>query len=150
MSTVKITEKTTGSLWNYYRDEPNKPPLNDEDPPTVNYNAHYITNSEPFKYKSSITGKKSNANREDDEDTEQGNTKTKKNIEIVVLLKYLSNFLRSLNMPLIICEVSLTLTWSENCVLADITIQTARNANPTADPPVEAKEKINAPTNSRF
>ena len=53
-------------------------------------------------------------------------------------------------MPLIICEVSLTLTWSENCVLADITIQTARNANPTADPPVEAKEKINAPTNSRF
>ena len=150
MSTVKITEKTTGSLWNYYRDEPNKPPLNDEDPPTVNYNAHYITNSEPFKYKSSITGKKSNANREDDEDTEQGNTKTKKNLEIVVPLKYLSNFLRSLNMPLINCEISLTLTWSENCVLTDITTQTATNANPTADPPVEAREKINAPTNATF
>ena len=32
--------KTTGSLWNYYRDEPNYPPLNDDDdPPTINYNA---------------------------------------------------------------------------------------------------------------
>ena len=29
-------------------------------------------------------------------------------------------------MPLINCEVSLTLTWSENCVLTDITTQTAR------------------------
>ena len=53
-------------------------------------------------------------------------------------------------MPLIICEVSLTLTWSENCVLTDITTQTARNANPSADPPVETREKINAPTNATF
>ena len=53
----KNHRKTTGSLWNYYRDEPNNSPFNDEDPPTVNYNAHHITNSEPFKYKSSITRK---------------------------------------------------------------------------------------------
>ena len=45
----------------------------------------------------------------------------KKNLEIVVPLKYLSNFWRSLDMPLINSEVSLTLTWSENCVLTDIT-----------------------------
>ena len=41
--------KTTGSLWNYYRDEPNNPLLNDDDPPTVNDNADPITNSESFK-----------------------------------------------------------------------------------------------------
>ena len=35
----------------------NNPPLNDDDPPTINYNADPITNSEFFKYKSSITGK---------------------------------------------------------------------------------------------
>ena len=43
----KNYRKTTGSFWNYYRDEPNNPPLNDDDP----------QNSESFKYKSSITGK---------------------------------------------------------------------------------------------
>ena len=37
-----------------------------------------------------------------------------KNIKTVVPLKYLSNFWKSLDMPLINCEVSLTLTWSEN------------------------------------
>ena len=59
----KNYRKTTGSLWNYYRDEPNNPPFNDDDPPTVNYNADPITNSESFKYKSSIKGKTSNANQ---------------------------------------------------------------------------------------
>ena len=88
----KNYKKTTGSLCNYYRDEPNNPPLNDDDPPTVNYNADPVANSEPFKYKSSITGKTSNADRENGENTEQGNTKTKKNLKIVVPLKYLSNF----------------------------------------------------------
>ena len=56
----KNYRKTTGSLWNYYRDEPNNPPLNDDDPPTINYNADPITNSESFKYKSIVTGKTSN------------------------------------------------------------------------------------------
>ena len=42
----------------------------------------------------------------------------KKNNEIVVPLKYLSNFWRTLEMPLINCEISLTLTWSENCVIS--------------------------------
>ena len=52
----KNYRKTTGSLWNYYRNEPNHPRLNDDDPPTINYNVKPITNSESFKYKSSITG----------------------------------------------------------------------------------------------
>ena len=139
----KSYRKTTGSLWNYYRDEPN-------DFPASNYDANPITNSESFKYKSSITGKTSNANQKDGGNTKEENTKTKKNLEIVVPLKHLSNFWRSLDMPLINCEVSLTLTWSENCVLTDIATQTIRNANPNADPPVEAREKTDAPTNAAF
>ena len=47
----KNYKKTTGSLWNYYRDEPNNPPLVGN-PPTANYNADPITNSKSFKYKS--------------------------------------------------------------------------------------------------
>ena len=86
----KKYRKTTWSLWNYYRDKPNNLPAAD-------YNADPITNSESFKYKSRITGKISNANQEDGENTEQGNTKTKKNLEIVVPLKHLSNLLNGIN-----------------------------------------------------
>ena len=84
-------------MWTYYRDEPNNPPLNDDDCPTINYSADPTANSESFKYKSSIAGKASNANQENSENTEQGNTKIFKNLEIVVPLKYLSSFWRSLD-----------------------------------------------------
>ena len=103
----KIYRKTTDSLSNYYRDEPNTPPA-------ANYNADPITNYALCKYKTSITGKTSNAVHENSENTKQGNTVTKKNLEIVVPLKHLSNIWRTLVMPLINCEVFLTLTWSEN------------------------------------
>ena len=49
-------------------------------------------------------------------------------------------------MPLINCEVSLTLTWSINCLLTYITTQTARAGQ--GDNP--AKERIDAPTNAIF
>ena len=39
------------------------------------------------------------------------------NAEIMVPLKYLNNFWRTLEMPLINCEVNLILTWSANCVI---------------------------------
>ena len=136
---LKNYRKTTGSLWNYYRDEPNDFPAN-------NYNANPITISESFKYKSTITGETSNANQENGEKTEQGNTKTKKNLEHVVPLKLLSNFWRTLDMTLINCEVFLTLTWFENCVLTDITTKAARATQ--GDNP--ARPAINAPTNATF
>ena len=111
MNTVKIKEKKkTGSLWNYCRNEPNNPPLNDDDHPTVNYNADLITNSESFKCKSSVTGKTSDAIQENSENTEQGNTKIKTNLKIVVPLKHLSIFSRTLDMPLNNGEIFLTLT----------------------------------------
>ena len=91
----KHYRKTTGSLWNYYRDEPNNPPAN-------NYNANPITNSESFKCKSSIIGK--TPNNYSDNNTIIGN------VEIVVPLKHLSYFWKTLDMPLINCEVPVTLT----------------------------------------
>ena len=75
--------KTSGSLWQYYRDEPND----------------NLANSESFKFKVKITGKTPAADNE-------------KDVEIMVPLKYLSNFWRTLEMPLINCEVNLILTWS--------------------------------------
>ena len=46
----------------------------------------------------------------------------------MVPLKYLSNFWRTLEMPLINCEVNLILTWSENCVIVSTNVE---NQNPT-------------------
>ena len=87
----KNYRKTLGSWWNW--DEPNHFPAN-------NYNANPITNSSSSKYKTSITGKTSNSNQENGENNEQNNTKTKKNLNIAVPLKHLSNFWRTLDMPL--------------------------------------------------
>ena len=84
--------KISGGLWQYYRDDPN-------------YN---ITRSESFKYKTKITGKTPAA----------GN---RKGVKIAVPLKYLSNFWRTLEIPLINCENKLLLTWSEDCVISSAT-----------------------------
>ena len=54
-------------------------------------------------------------------DSNDNNTK---DVEIVVPLKYLKKFeedWRTLDMPLINCEINLILIWSENCILTDIT-----------------------------
>ena len=95
----KSHKKTTGSLRNYYRDEPNR----DTDDNEVNYS---IINSKSSDYKANFM-----------ENGVIQNNITKHNVKIVVPLKYLSNFWRSLNIPLINCEVELILTWFENCAL---------------------------------
>ena len=46
----------------------------------------------------------------------------------MIPLKYLSNFWRTLEMPLINCEVKLILTWSKNCVIISTNVA---NQNPT-------------------
>ena len=50
-----------------------------------------------------------------------------KNVEIMVPLKYLSNFWRTLEIPLINCQINLILTWSTNCfiVCANVANQNA-------------------------
>ena len=115
MNTAKITEKKTGSLWNYHRDEPSNP---------------LSTNFESFKDKTSITGNTYNIG---DGDKNYDARKVGKNeTKIVIPLKHLSNFCRTLNIPLINCEIELILTWSKNCVLVNMT---ARDAGNNDDPP---------------
>ena len=52
----------------------------------------------------------------------------KKGVKIAVPLKYLSNFWRSLEIPLINCQVELSLKWIENCVLTIATIDADASA----------------------
>ena len=69
---------------------------------------------------------------------------TKNDVKIVVPLKYLSNFWRHLNIPLINCEVELILTWFKNCVLID---KSTREADYNANPVVY---EINNPEDATF
>ena len=89
--------KTAGSLWQYCKDIPAR---NANDEITEN-TASNLTNF--FNFKAKITG-------------QTGNNGTK-DVEIMIPLKYLSNFWRTLEMPSINCEVNLILTWSSTCVL---------------------------------
>ena len=60
----------------------------------------------------------------------------KNETEVVIPLKHLSNFWRSLNIPLINSEEELILTWSKNCGLADLT------ENAVADPAIVAPTEL--------
>ena len=95
--------KTTGSLWQYCKDIPAR----NNDNETIVFNVNNVTDS--FNFKVKLTG------RTDDDGT--------KHVEIMVPLKYLSNFWRTLEMPLINCEVNLLLTWSSTCVLVSTAVQ---------------------------
>ena len=105
-------KKTTGSLWNYYKDEPSDP---------------LSTNSKSFKYKASIVVKT------------PPNNDSLTNVEVAVLLKHLSNFWRSLDIPLINGGVELIFTWTKNCVLADMTVDA--DADPAIVAPSSATFK---------
>ena len=84
---------TSGSSWGFKRDKvANNADMANED------------NAPSFKYK---------ANLIDDPETNG----TKKRVKIAVPLKYLTDFWRSLEMPLINCKVNISLKWIENCVL---------------------------------
>ena len=98
----KNYEIITGSMFTYYRDEPNSGAGSDDDTDDISYS---IKNSKSFNYKIRITEQLINNSNE-------------KDVEIAVPLKYLGNFWRNLNMPLICCEIYLNLSWGVNCVLA--------------------------------
>ena len=119
----KSYRKTTGSLWNYYRDESSD---------------SLSSNSESLRYKTSITGNKYNAGA--GEAGYDANKVVKNETEVVIPLKHLNNFWKSLNIPLINCHVELVLTWSKSCVLADKTVDAA--ANPEIVVPTGLELKI--------
>ena len=95
-------------MWQSYRDEP----ALDDNGNIIDF--HTDNKSATFKFKQKITGQTGNGGTKD--------------IEIMVPLKYLSNFWRTLEMPLINCEISLLLKWSTKCI---IVAETADNQNPT-------------------
>ena len=89
----KNYSKTSGSLWNYYRDEP-----------TNNIEINHYLRPKCFDYRSTVICKLGDIDNE--------NKANKENVRITVPLKHLSNFWRSLHIPLFNCEVYLTLNWS--------------------------------------
>ena len=89
--------KTSGSLWQYCKEIP---AINNEGA-IINFDGTNATDS--FNFKTKITG--------------QTNNDGIINVEIMVPLKYLSNFWRTLEMPLIYSEVELILNWSANRVI---------------------------------
>ena len=106
----KNYRKTIGSSYNYYRDEL------DDDADLANKN---VVDSIAFKYKSKLLGNTYDVSSTNDPPDAGGarppnpnyhpNRSSKKEVILVVPLKYLGNFWRALNMPLINCEVSLEL-----------------------------------------
>ena len=99
---------SSGSLYQFKRDEP----------PPNNGNVSVDTSSS-FKCKSKLLGDAVN------------------NVKIVVPLKYLSNFFRSLEMPLINCKIHLELNWTKDCVLSST--DSDNNANLTSFKITETK-----------
>ena len=133
----KNYRKTIGSLFNYYIDE-----LND-DANLNNFANNNVVSSNSFQYKNKILGNMYNvdstivpaagggrvANPNYD-----ANNSGKKNVELAIPLKYLGNFWRALNMPLISCEVSLELKWDKNCIITSQQIAINLDGGNTAAP----------------
>ena len=90
-------QDSSTTLYQYKRDEP---PDNLTDNLAQN-------KSTSFKNKVKLLG-----------DPDFAGTIARLNVKIVLPLKYLSNFFRSLEMPLINCKVKLNLTWKKECVLS--------------------------------
>ena len=109
---IKNYRETIGSLYNYYRDE-----LSD-DADDNNFDNIKVVNSNTFKHKKKITGNMYNVDAGDQcYDVNKNGTQE---VELAIPLKYLSNFWRALNIPLISCEVSLELKWDKNCVITSL------------------------------
>ena len=85
-------QDSTGSLYQFKRDEP----------PDDNANVGNATTSLVYKSKL-IKG------------TDDNNVN---NVKLVVPLKYVSNFFRSLEMPLVNCKIDLQLTWHKDCMIS--------------------------------
>ena len=114
---------TLESLWNYHRDE-----VNGDENENDNANNRMINNnkivSKTFENKTKKIGRTPNDN----------NALTG---EVVGPLKYLSNFWRFLNLPLINCEIELDLPWSKKCIIPEISVTLTIPANPDANPHVQ-------------
>ena len=101
----------SGSLWQFKRDES----------PVTNAGSHdnfSAANSTSFKYKSSFY-----------KPLEAADNGVFKDVKIAVPLKYLSNFWRFLEMPLINCKIHLELDWTKDCAMSTIADTTFKITN---------------------
>ena len=119
----KNYRKAIGSLYNYYRDELSNNPDGD------NFGNIKVANSNTFKYKNKIIGNTYDVNARIPNPDGAGqinnpiynvNKNGTQEIELAIPLKYLGNFWRALNIPLISCEVFLELKWNKNCVITSL------------------------------
>ena len=101
---------TTESLWEFKSDEQN---MNNGNPDDVT-----TADSSSLKYKSSFF-----------KTLEAADNVVFKNVKIAVPLKYLSNFWRTLSMPLINCKIHLELNWTKDCVMSTIADTTFKIPN---------------------
>ena len=91
-------QDSSATLYQYKRDEP---------PEANAINDLTTDTSSSFKYKVELLGNP----------VLDGNI-AKRSVKVVIPLKYLSNFFRSLEMPLINYKIKLNLTWKKECVLS--------------------------------
>ena len=142
----KNDRKTVGSLYNYYRDE-----LSD-DVNNNNFLNNNVVNSNAFQYKnrfigntynvdSTIAGAAADDPRLSNPNYDADRSGKKEEVEIVIPLKYLGNFWRALNMPLISCKLSLELKWDKNCIITSQQIVNLDGGDPVA--PTDATLAIN-------
>ena len=119
----KNFRKTIRSLYNYHRDE-----LSD-DADDNNFGNIKVVNSNTFKYKNKIIGNTYDVDAripnpdgtgQIDNPIYNVNNEGTQEIELAIPLKYLGNFWRALNIPLISCEVFLELKWNKNCVITSL------------------------------
>ena len=108
----KNYRKTIGSLYNYYRDE-----LSDDNNPD-NFPNTNVVNSNACEYKNIIAGNTYNVAA--GADGHDANRIGKQDVGLAISLKYLGNFWRALNVPLISCEVSLELKWNKICIITSL------------------------------
>ena len=115
---------TLGSLWNYYKDEVNDYE-NENNNDDYRINNNNTTTSKSLKCKTKIVGSTPDSN-------------SRLAAQVVVLLTYITNFWRSLDLPLINCEIEIDLWWLKNCIISEISRTPEINSGPHANPPVLA------------
>ena len=141
----KNYRKTIGLFYNYYRDE-----LSDDNI-LINFINIKVVNSGAFNYKNKVIGNTYNvdstipnpdaaaaaaaaANPTVINPDYEAEKLGKKNEELAIPLKYLGNFWRALNMPLISCEISLELKWNKNCLITSLQQGVALDGGNTVEP----------------
>ena len=100
---------SSATLYQYKRDEP---------PEADPINVLTVNNSDSFKYKVHLLGNPNTVVTPAPAAGGNPNGISRLSVKVVLPLKYLANFFRSLEMPLINCKVKLNLTWKKECVLS--------------------------------